>query len=53
MRGMESVKYLKLIDDTLEHATSEIFTYCYYSKFVVNTSGFLTNILKQTFFLSQ
>jgi hypothetical protein len=50
MHGMENVKYLKLLDDTLEHATSEIFTYCYYSKFIVITFRFLTNILKQTFF---
>jgi hypothetical protein len=40
MHGMENVKYLKLPDDTLEHATSEIFKYCYYSKFAVLLLGF-------------
>lgn len=50
MHRIENVKYLKPPDDTLQHVTSEIFTYCYYSKFVVTTSRFLTNILKQTFF---
>jgi len=48
---MENVKYLKLRGDTLEHATSEIFTYCYYSKLIVITSRFLTNILKETLLL--
>jgi len=51
MHRIENVKYLKPPDDTLQHVTSEIFTYCYYSKFVVTTSRFLTNILKQAFFL--
>ena len=49
MHGMENAKYLKLLDDALEHATSEIFTYCYYSKFFIITSRFLKNILKQAF----
>jgi hypothetical protein len=35
--------------DTLAHATSEIVTFCFYSKSVVIPCRFLTNIFKQIF----